>query len=202
MTKLNNDYSFFEKCQIALWLFRTKLLEKRARLFRFPMVIRGRKYIDFGEQLTTGVGCRFDCFPGNEPSTKKLVFGKNVQINDYVHIVAMNKVIIGDNVLMASHVFISDNSHGCYKGCDNDSNPMVPPTKREYYTAPISIGNNSWIGEGVIIMPGVTIGEGCVIGAHSVVSRNIPNYSIAVGSPAKIIKQYNFNNKKWEIIKY
>lgn len=199
---LKNSYSIVDKICLFFWLIRTKIIAPKARLFRFPIIIRGRKYIDFGEQLTTGVGCRFDCFPGNEPSTKKLVFGKNVQINDYVHIVAMNKVIIGDNVLMASHVFISDNSHGCYKGCDNDSNPMVPPTKREYYTVPISIGNNSWIGEGVIIMPGVTIGEGCVIGAHSVVSRNIPNYSIAVGSPAKIIKQYNFNNKKWEIIKY
>lgn len=197
MIKLKNDYSLFEKCQLAFWLCRTKMIEKRARLFRFPMVIRGRRYIDFGESLTTGVGCRFDCFPGSNSKKIKLHFGKDVQINDYVHIVGMDNITIGDNVLMASHVFISDNSHGCYKGCDNDSNPMVPPTKRDYYTAPISIGNNSWIGEGVIIMPGVTIGEGCVIGAHSVVSKDIPDYSIAVGSPAKVIKKFDFTENKW-----
>lgn len=197
MSQLKNDYSLLEKAQLAWWLFRTKLIERRARIFRFPMVIRGRKYIDFGEGLTTGVGCRFDSFPGKDANKKKLVFGKNVQINDYVHIVSMDSITIGDNVLMASHVFISDNSHGIYKGGDNDSDPMTPPTQREYGTSPISIGNNTWIGEGVIIMPGVTIGEGCVIGAHSVVSKSIPAYSIAVGSPAKMIKQYDFEQKKW-----
>ena len=197
MSQLKNDYSIFEKMQLVCWLVRTKMIERRARLFRFPMVIRGRKFIDFGERLTTGVGCRFDSFPGNDPNKKKLQFGKNVQINDYVHIVSMDNITIGNNVLMASHIFISDNSHGCYKGSENDSDPTIPPTQREYATAPISIGDNSWIGEGVIIMPGVTIGMGCVIGAHSVVSKSIPDYCVAVGSPAKPIKKYDFETKKW-----
>ena len=197
MSQLKNDYSIFEKMQLVCWLVRTKMIERRARLFRFPMVIRGRKYIDFGERLTTGVGCRFDSFPGRDPNKKKLHFGKNVQINDYVHIVSMDNITIGNNVLMASHIFISDNSHGCYKGSENDSDPTIPPTQREYATAPISIGDNSWIGEGVIIMPGVTIGMGCVIGAHSVVSKSIPDYCVAVGSPAKPIKKYDFETKKW-----
>lgn len=197
MSNLKNDYSLFDKLQLAIWLIRTKLIDPHVRLFRFPITIRGRKYIDFGENLTTGVGCRFDSFVGTDSKKAKLHFGSNVQINDYVHIVSMDDIYIGDNVLMASHVFISDNSHGCYKGCDNDSNPMVSPTQRKYHTAPISIGKNTWIGESVIIMPGVSIGEGCVIGAHSVVSKSIPNYSIAVGSPAKVIKQFDFKNNKW-----
>lgn len=197
MSRLKNDYSIFEMMQLACWLIRTKMIERRARLFRFPMVIRGRKFIDFGERLTTGVGCRFDSFPGSDPNKKKLRFGKNVQINDYVHIVSMDSITIGDNVLMASHIFISDNSHGCYKGSEKDSDPTIPPTQRAYATAPISIGNNTWIGEGVIIMPGVTIGKGCVIGAHSVVSKSIPDYCVAVGSPAKPIKKYDFEAKKW-----
>lgn len=197
MANLKNDYSLFEKLQLGVWLIRTKMIEKRARLFRFPMIIRGRKFIDFGENLTTGVGCRFDCFPGNDPNRPKLHFGKNVQINDYVHFVAMDSVRIGDNVLMASHIFISDNSHGCYKGGVDDSDPNTPPTQRAYATNPISIGDNTWIGEGVIIMPGVTIGKGCVIGAHSVVSKSIPDYCVAVGSPARPIKKYDFENRKW-----
>lgn len=200
MVKIKNNYSFFEKCQLALFVLRTKRLDKRARLFRFPIIIRGRKYIDFGYSLTTGVGCRFDCFPGNESSKKKLVFGRDVQINDYVHIVAMDNVKIGDNVLMASHVFISDNSHGSYKGDEKDSNPMIPPIEREYSSDPVSIGRNTWIGEGVIIMPGVTIGEGCVIGAHSVVSKCIPDFSIAIGSPAKVIKKFDFTDNHWKKI--
>ena len=86
MKKLKNDYNLIDKLKLAYCLIRTKLIDRKVRLFRFPIVIRGRKYIDFGELLTTGVGCRFDCFPGEKPEAVKLKFGKNVQINDYVHI--------------------------------------------------------------------------------------------------------------------
>ena len=200
MGRLKNDYSLYEKCQLACWLFKSKLIDRKIRLLRYPNIIRGRKYIDFGEGLTTGINCRFDCFPGLDSTAKKLVFGNNVQLNDYVHIVAMDSITIGDNVLMASHIFISDNSHGSYKGDKNDSSPNIPPIQREYVTSPVNIGSNTWIGEGVIIMPGVTIGKGCVIGAHSIVNCYIPDYSLAVGSPAKVVKQYNFETNKWQRI--
>ncbi|MBQ2884103.1 MAG: acetyltransferase [Alphaproteobacteria bacterium] len=198
MSNLKNYYSLREKCQIAYWLLKSKIIDRKIRLLRFPNIIRGRMYIDFGEGLTTGINCRFDCFPGKKTSSKKLVFGNNVQLNDYVHIVAMNSVKIGDNVLMASHIFISDNSHGSYKGDDNDTNPNIPPIQREYTTAPVSIGDNTWIGEGVVIMPGVNIGKGCVIGAHSIVNKSIPDYSVAVGSPAKVVKKFDFETSKWQ----
>lgn len=194
---MRNKYSLFDKLCLAYWIVRTKLIDKRVRLFRFPLVIRGRQYIDFGDNLTTGVGCRFDCFPGTSPNTVKIRFGKNVQINDYVHMVGMESIEIGDNVLMASHIFISDNSHGSYKGDEQDSDPIVAPIERLYPTAPVKIGKNSWIGEGSIIMPGVVIGEGCVIGAHSVVNKSIPAWTIAVGSPAKVIKKWDKDKQRW-----
>lgn len=200
MNNIKNKYSFLDKIILLWWLIRTKIIDSRARLFRFPLNLRGRKYIDFGSQLTTGVGCRLEAYAGDNPDEAKLVFGHGVQINDYVHMVAMNKISIGNNVLMASHVFISDNSHGSYKGDIRDSNPMIPPTEREYYTAPVTVGNNVWIGEGVCIMPGVSIGEGCVIGAHSIVTKDIPDFCIAVGSPAKIVKKYNFKTNHWDKI--
>ena len=198
MTVLKNDYSLFEKIQLLHWLLKSKIIDRRIRLLRFPITIRGRKYIDFGEGLTTGLGCRFDCFPGKKKNDKKLFFGKNVQINDYVHFVAMESITIGNNVLMASHIFISDNSHGSYKGDENDSSPNIPPTQREYATSPITIGDNTWIGEGVAIMPGVSIGKGCVIGSHSIVNKSIPDYTVAVGTPAKVIKKFNFETNKWQ----
>ena len=195
--KIKNQYSIYDKIILAWWLLRTRLIARKVRLFRFPVTIRGRKYIDFGEKLTTGVGCRFEGFMGEKKEDIKLTFGKNVQLNDYVHIVAMDHIEIGDNVLMASHVFISDNSHGSYKGGDNDSDPSIPPIEREYSTAPVRIGNNVWIGEGVAIMPGVEIGDGCVIGAHSIVNKSIPPNTIAVGAPAVPIKRWSSEMKKW-----
>lgn len=149
----------------------------------------------YGQGLTTGVGCRLEDFAVNDDKHKRIVFGNNVQINDYVHISAIKKVDIGDNVLMASHVYISDNSHGQDKGVEGNTAPSVPPIKRPYFVAPVKIGNNAWLGEGVIVMPGVTIGDGCVIGA---LNKDILANIVAVGSPAKIVKKYNENLKVWE----
>lgn len=195
---LNNHYSIIDKFQLAWWLLRTKLQVPSARLIRRPFVVRGERLVAYGLGLTTGVGCRLEAFAVNDDKHKRIVFGNNVQINDYVHISAIEKVDIGDNVLMASHVYISDNSHGQYKGVEGDTAPSVPPIKRPYFVAPVKIGNNVWLGEGVIVMPGVTIGDGCVIGAHSIVNRDIPANTVAVGSPAKIVKKYNENLKVWE----
>lgn len=154
--------------------------------------------IDWGKKLTTGVGCRIEAFIADEDSNSKIHFGDRIQLNDYVHISSVKSVTIGDDVLIASHVYISDNSHGSYRGDKNDTSPLIIPTKRPYYTAPVKIGNRVWIGEGVIIMPGVTIGNGSIIGAHSIVNKDIPGNTIAVGSPAKAIKHWNEITQKWE----
>lgn len=191
---LRGSYSILGYLKLVLFVLFTKLISRKARIIRFPVDIRGRKFIDFGTDLTTGVGCRFEAYP--KINEKCLVFGNKVQVNDYVHISAMERVEIGNNVLMASHIYISDNSHGFYKG-EQQSMPEQSPIKRSYYIAPVIIEDNVWIGEGVVIMPGVIIGKGTVIGANSTVTKSIPSASIAVGHPARVIKKYDFTHKKW-----
>ncbi len=181
---------------IASYLF-TKLFHSRSRLLRLPIDIRNKKLIDLGKGLTTGYGCRFEAYPVNNAGNKCLIFGSNIEINDYVHIAAGEKIIIGDHVLIAGKVFISDINHGNYKGQNSDS-PLSVPNKRGLSTRPVIIENNVWIGESVSILPGVTIGQGSIIGANSVVSRSIPPAVIAVGSPAKPVKKYNFQSNIWE----
>ncbi|MEO7975779.1 DapH/DapD/GlmU-related protein [Flavobacterium sp.] len=122
--------------------------------------------------------------------------GKDVQINDYVHIGAVGSITIGDNVLMASKIYISDNNHGSYDELISD-HPMSIPIDRKAICKPVVIGDNVWLGESVCVLPGVTIGEGCVVGALSVVTKSIPPYSIAVGNPAKVVKEYDFEINKW-----
>lgn len=191
---------FSEGMRLCFAFLRSKLRFPASRLVRFPIYIRGRKYIDFGHGLTTGVGCRIEAFRLSGEDAPKLMFGNNVQLNDYVHICALRSIEIGDNVLMASHVYISDNSHGEYGGGESDSSPEEPPIERSYRTAPVEIGARAWIGEGVMILPGVRIGAGAVIGAHSVVNRDVPADCIAVGAPAKVVKKYNSSSKRWEKI--
>lgn len=191
-------YSISEKISLAWFFIRTKLICPKARILRFPLILRGKRYIDFGSRLTTGYWCRIEAFATDKKSCeKKIVFGNNVQINDYVHISALESVVIGDNTLMASNIYISDNLHGFYRG-QNDTAPFIPPIKRPYSVSPVKIGANVWICEGVIVMPGVTIGDGAIIGAHSIVNKNIPPNCIAVGAPAKIIKVWNNESKVWE----
>lgn len=176
----------------------TKLSVPSARLIRFPIDIRGKKGIDFGKKLTTGYHCRLESFC--EKGKKSLIFGNNIQINDFVHIAALKEVRIADNVLIASKVFITDLEHGSYCGNEDDSLPQSIVKERPLSAKPVCIKENVWIGEHVSILPGVTIGENSIIGANSIVTKNIPANSIAVGSPTKIIKQYNFETKKWERI--
>jgi len=169
---------------------------RNARLIRFPFDLRGKNYISVGDGFTTGVGCRLEAYSTN--GNKVLQIGKNVQINDYVHITAIQKVFIGDNVLMASKIYISDCSHGSYSGDQNDSDPNSAPIKRALFSKSVIINDNVWLGEFVSVLPGVTIGKGTIVGANSVVSKSLPPFVIAVGSPAKPIKKYNFESNRWE----
>jgi len=169
-----------------------------ARLVRRPIHIRGRRYINYGTGLTTGRYCRIDALYTGAATKPLIEFGKGVQINDFVHIGAIESVTIGDNVLIASRVFITDHNHGCYSGPASHSSPDSVPVDRQLSSSPVVIEKNVWIGESVSILPGVTIGSGSIIGAQSVVSRSIPANCIAAGSPARVIKEYDFASSNWE----
>jgi lipopolysaccharide O-acetyltransferase len=124
--------------------------------------------------------------------------GDNVEINDYVHIGAIDSVKIGNNVLIASKVYITDHDHGSYGRQGRHDSPLSAPRDRALSFAPVAIEDNVWIGEFVSVLQGVTIGKGSIVGAMSVVTRDIPPNCIAVGAPAKVIKRYSFETGRWE----
>ncbi|MCC9661799.1 lipopolysaccharide biosynthesis protein [Pseudoalteromonas sp. MB41] len=175
----------------------TKVFFSNARLIRLPIVIRNKKNINFGSGFTTGKYCRIDAFPGGNRSKTLIKFGENCQINDFVHIASVDKVVFGDNVLIASRVFITDHNHGQYSG-DNQSDPDSKVVERPLSHSPVELRDNCWIGEGVSIMPGVTIGENSVVAANSVVTKSVEPNTIVAGAPAKVIKIYDFNAKEWK----
>ncbi|MGR3811433.1 hypothetical protein [Jiulongibacter sp. NS-SX5] len=178
----------------------TMIFFSNSRIIRLPYFIRGQRYIDFGEGLTTGRCIRLDAFPIQDCKRKILInFGNNVQVNDYVHIAAIDYVEIGNNVLIASKVFITDHNHGSYGGVENSS-PEEFPSIRKLMSDPVIIEDNVWIGEFVSVLPGVRIGYGAIIGSNSVVSHSIPPNTICVGVPAKPIKVYDNKSGKWEKI--
>lgn len=198
MRKIVQQYGFGGFLRLVIDVLYTKaFICRRARLIRRPAYIRGSQFIDYGNHLTTGVAVRLDAFESRVASGPTLIFGNDVQLNDYVHIGASQEVRIGNNVLIASKVFISDHGHGGYGGEDVNDSPGVPPALRPLKASPVIIEDNVWIGELVSILPGVKIGFGSVIGAGSVVTKDIPSRSVAVGNPAKVIKSYDDETNRW-----
>ena len=119
-----------------------------------------------------------------------LTIGDNTQVGHYFHCVCMNQIDIGEEVLIADRVFISDCSHDY-----SDISTSVVKSKLTPLNN-VKIGYGSWIGEGACIN-GCSIGRHCVIGSNSVVTSDIPDYSVAVGAPAKVVKRYDFSSKQW-----
>lgn len=112
----------------------------------------------------------------------KVHIGSRTYIGRFATIACMNEVTIGEDVLISDRVFIGD----CYHGFDR----MDLPVKDQYLYSPgaVVIDNGAWIGIGVVILPNVHIGKNAVIGANSVVRCDIPDYHIAAGVPARIIR--------------
>lgn len=127
----------------------------------------------------------------NQKFRPKLEIGANCNIGAWNHITCVNKIIIGDGLLTGKWVTITDNSHGT----TDYENMQIPPSQREIHSkGPVCIGKNVWIGDKATILPGVKIGEGAIIGANTVVNKDIPAYSVAVGQPARILEKNDINH--------
>lgn len=100
-------------------------------------------------------------------------------------------VTIGNDIRLAQNITLSGLNH-------NYEDINIPIHKQGVSTAPIRIEDNTWIGANVVVLAGVTVGKHSIVAAGSVVTKNIPPYSLAVGNPARVIKQYNFETNTWE----
>lgn len=150
--------------------------------------VRGGKCIIIGDNVSFGNHCvltAWTSYAGVKmaPSIK---IGNDSHFGEYNHITSTNCIVIGDGVLTGRWVTITDNAHG---KTDYES-LQIPPAKRIMYSkGKVVIGNNVWIGDKATILPGVIIGDGVIVGANSVVTKDIPDYCIVAGNPAKVIKQ-------------
>lgn len=119
-----------------------------------------------------------------------MIIQEGTVIGHFSHIIALSNVVIEKNVLLADKVFISD----CTHNYEQIYCPII--SQGVSILKPVSIGEGSWLGENVCVC-GASIGKHCVVGANSVVTEDIPDYSVAVGSPAKVVKKYDFEIEQW-----
>lgn len=123
---------------------------------------------------------------GDQSFNPSILIGNNCKFGEYFHISSCKRITIGDGLLTGRFVLITDNSHGSLSIADS----TVPPIQRRLESkGEIVIGNNVWLGDKVTVLAGVHIGDNVIIGANSVVTKDIPSNSMAAGIPAKVLKQ-------------
>lgn len=150
-------------------------------------MIEGPQYITIGPNTTFQRDLYLTAWNryGDQQFTPELIIGSDCAIGAWNHITCVNKIIIGNGLLTGKWVTITDNSHGTTEYEDL----QIPPAKRIIYCkGTVIIGNNVWIGDKATILSGVKIGDGAVIAANSVVTKDVPSFSVVAGVPAKIIK--------------
>ena len=185
--KLSRKFKYCHSILYSYWIQNEFKEISSDVTFTKPFTLLGGEYISIGEGTSFGKNTTltaWDSYQGEkmEPSIK---IGKNCFLGEFNHITSVNSIIIGDDLLTGRWVTITDNSHGM---TDYDSLHIAPIKRKIYSKGAVIIGNNVWIGDKATILSGVTIGDGVVIAANSVVTKDVPAYSVVGGIPAKILK--------------
>ena len=170
----------------SYWLRRELGCCSRTVIIGKRPLLHGMKCISIGDSTFVGDYVTLTAWPEYAVSGNPgISIGSGCTIGAFNHITAVNRIVIGDNVLTGKWVSITDNNHGDLSPESAD----IPPLKRVVTSkGPVVIGNNVWIGDKATILPDVTIGDGAVIGANSVVTKDVPPYAVVAGNPAVIIK--------------
>jgi len=165
-----------------LWRFKVRGRHIRTRGMVFlgrgveVTCTRGLGHMDLGRWVWIGNGNAVRCHEGSLRIGDKVTLGTNNTVNSYLD------VEIGEGCLVADGVYIADFDH-------RYEDPDVPIRKQGIVTSRVRIGGDCWIGEKATILRGSNVGQGSVIGAHAVVKGSIPPYSVAVGTPARVVKR-------------
>ena len=164
-----------------------------SRSIIFKPLFWNPSYIKIGQGVTIQKHCRIQAIYRRHSKfyQPEIRIEDNVTIEQGCHIGCLGKLVIGKGTTISSYVLIQDVDHE-YRQLDVDI------LKQPLIYKKIVIGENSFIGSGAKILAGTNLGKQCIVGSNSVVRGVYPDYSVIAGSPAKIVKRYNFVTKVWE----
>jgi len=147
-----------------------------------PLRLSGENRIAIGDHVFIGPGSWLQTLPDGDNKSVAVSIGRGTSIVGDCVISAVRSVHLEENVLLARNVYISDHMH---KYTDVEIPVMAQGVEK---IQPVLVKRGAWLGQNVVVCPGVTIGAGAVVGANSVVARDIPDFSVAVGAPARVVK--------------
>jgi acetyltransferase-like isoleucine patch superfamily enzyme len=153
----------------------------RQSVLQLPIRLGGTRRIVIGERVFVGASSWLEAV-GEGDGMPALIIGDGTSMSGMAHITAAQSVRIGRNVLLARNVYISDHNHRF----EDPETPILSQGILE--PRPVLVGDGAWLGENVVVLPGVTIGRGAVVGANAVVLSDVPERCVAVGAPARVIR--------------
>ena len=163
----------------------------KGSLINRPILIFGGKSISIGDDVHIRDNARIEVVPGYSSNVPKLSIGNRVGIEEGIHLTCADSVVFEDDVTILSYCMITDINHS-YQEIG------IRCGEQQLEVKPVRIKQYAVIGSGVSVMPGVTVGNNAIIGTNAVVTQDIPDYSVAAGIPAKVIRKYNFDSRNWE----
>lgn len=141
-------------------------------------------HISIGCRVSVMRHCMLEtCAP--EGMESNLIIADGVSLGEYSHVTCARRIEIGEGVLTGRFVLITDNGHGASLPEESERPPLLRPV---HSPGPVIIGRHVWIGDKVTILPNVRIGEGAILAANAVITKDVPPFSIVAGCPAKIVK--------------
>ncbi len=183
------------------WL-RNRMLARKLGVRRLDIgpraYIRGLSCIEIGEHFSSGDGLWLEALTRycDQRFSPRLVIGNFVHVSNWCHIACTHSVTIGDHVLIGSKVIITDHNHGIFG--PHVTSLTVPPAQRPLEGDRfVRIEAKVWLGDGVVVCPGVTMGEGSVAGANAVVTSDVLPYTLVAGVPARPIRRYDVAQQTW-----
>ena len=155
----------------------------RGSVLMLPIRLSGERRIVIGEEVYIGAGSWLQAIPDGMNTSPSLMIGNGTNVAGYCVLSAVRSVILEENVLLARNVYISDHIH-------KYTNLNLPIKDQGVdKVEPVLICRGAWLGQNVVVCPGVRIGRNAVIGANSVVNKDVPDYCVAAGSPARVVKK-------------
>lgn len=160
-----------------------------------PRLLEGAAGIALGARCMVRPGAWLGVYPipgDADAAAAGIAFGDDTYLGFYACLTAVERIDIGGGCVISDHFFASDHTHNF------DPRHGSPRYQSLSSKGPVAIGRNCFIGYRVTVMPGVTLGEHCVVGAHSVVTHSFPACSMVAGAPARLLKTFDFTSGAWQ----
>lgn len=177
---------------IALYRFMFKNFG-RGSYIRKPLLILNPGYMCIGDRVSIREGARLEVVQSRQGRIPELSIGNDSSMEQNVHIVCHSRICIGEKVALSANCCVLDVTHPY----EDVLSPIKIVDRIRDEDSYVNIGDGTLIGYGAVILPNVSIGKRVVIGANSVVTSDIPDFTIAAGSPARVVKQYDPSSGRW-----